>query len=113
LSILGGGNTCAQADQPAAALRQYREYQRLLAEAFGTSPTDEMTALFEAIRARRLPVTTPGNNQPNVAATLSLASPSQVSTPPYNLPYQTTSFVGRAQEIADIQRLLAATSVNA
>lgn len=44
----------ALAGQPAAALRQYLECTRLLDEELGVIPEIETTALYEAIRARRM-----------------------------------------------------------
>jgi hypothetical protein len=41
--------------QQAAALRQYQECERILAEELGGSPDEETTALYEAIKAKRLP----------------------------------------------------------
>ncbi|MCE7984356.1 MAG: hypothetical protein DYG89_24545 [Caldilinea sp. CFX5] len=45
----------AWAGQQAAALRQYQECVRLLNEELGVEPEPETAAIFEAIRARRLP----------------------------------------------------------
>ena len=44
----------AQAGQQAAAVRQYQECVRTLQAELGVPPGDETTALYEAIRARRL-----------------------------------------------------------
>lgn len=43
-----------QAGQPAAALRQYEEYVKLLEEELGLPPEEETTTLYEAIKAKRL-----------------------------------------------------------
>lgn len=43
-----------QADQPAAALRQYEEYVELLEEELGLPPAEETTTLYEAIKAKRM-----------------------------------------------------------
>jgi DNA-binding SARP family transcriptional activator/predicted ATPase/type II secretory pathway predicted ATPase ExeA len=43
-----------QAGQPAAALRQYEEYVKLLDEELGLPPEEETTTLYEAIKAKRL-----------------------------------------------------------
>ena len=45
----------AWTDQQAAALRQYQECARILAEELGVEPLAETTALYEAIREHRLP----------------------------------------------------------
>jgi len=43
-----------QAGQPAAALRQYEEYVKLLEEELGLPPEEETTTLYEAIKAKRM-----------------------------------------------------------
>ncbi len=43
-----------QAGQPAAALRQYEEYVKLLEEELGLPPEEETTTLYEAIKAKRI-----------------------------------------------------------
>lgn len=42
------------AGQPAAALRQYEEYVKLLDEELGLPPEEETTTLYEAIKAKRI-----------------------------------------------------------
>jgi predicted ATPase/DNA-binding SARP family transcriptional activator/pimeloyl-ACP methyl ester carboxylesterase len=44
----------AESGQQSAALRQYEECVRLLAEEFGVAPDEETTTLYEAIKAKRL-----------------------------------------------------------
>lgn len=79
----------AQAGQQAAALRQYALLCQTLKDEFGISPSEETTALYTEIRSGRL---------------RAVASP---STPRRdNLPTQTTTFVGRHSELAEIRRLL-------
>ena len=46
----------ADTGQPAAALRQYEECGRLLAEKLDLLPTAETTTLYELIRTKRFPV---------------------------------------------------------
>jgi predicted ATPase/pimeloyl-ACP methyl ester carboxylesterase len=43
-----------QAGQPAAGLRQYEEYVKLLEEELGLPPEEETTTLYEAIKAKRI-----------------------------------------------------------
>jgi class 3 adenylate cyclase/tetratricopeptide (TPR) repeat protein len=43
-----------QTGQPAAALRQYEEYVKLLEEELGLPPEEETTTLYEAIKAKRI-----------------------------------------------------------
>lgn len=44
----------AESGQPAAALRQYEEYVKVLDEELGIPPEEETTTLYEAIKARRM-----------------------------------------------------------
>jgi DNA-binding SARP family transcriptional activator/pimeloyl-ACP methyl ester carboxylesterase len=43
-----------QSGQPAAALRQYEEYANLLETEFGLPPEEEITTLYEVIKAKRI-----------------------------------------------------------
>lgn len=80
----------AQAGQQAAALRQYALLCQTLINEFGIEPSEETSALYTEIRSGRL-----------------RAIPSPCSTPQRgNLPTQTTTFIGRHTELAEIQRLL-------
>ncbi len=82
----------AQSGQQAAALRQYDACVRTLEEELGAAPSAETTALFVAIKTKR------------VASKVAAAA----SKPPtrHNLPLQPTPFVGREQELAElVQRL--------
>jgi predicted ATPase/DNA-binding SARP family transcriptional activator len=103
----------ALAGQPAAAVRQYQECVRVLEAELGAEPEQETTALYHAIRARRI---TPESVKPILppeyqsdqrfspeSSTLQDASP-----PAHNLPPQLTSFVGRDAELEAIARLLLA-----
>jgi DNA-binding SARP family transcriptional activator len=75
----------AQAGQRAEALRQYRECVRMLEAELGVPPQQETTRLSQAIQENRL-------------------APPLI--PPSNLPAQPTPFIGRAEELAEIDRLL-------
>ena len=78
----------ALSGQHAAALRQYQECVRILEEELGLSPEGETDRLYEAIRTRQFP-------------------PPQSGSPVrHNLPAQTTRFIGREQELLELQRLL-------
>jgi predicted ATPase/DNA-binding SARP family transcriptional activator len=81
----------AQTGQRAAALHQYQECVRVLEAELGLPPSKETTSLYEHIRA-----------QPDGQAALLLPLPS----PKHNLPVQTTPFVGREEELAELGRLL-------
>jgi predicted ATPase/DNA-binding SARP family transcriptional activator len=100
----------AQAGQRAAALRQYEECQRLLAAELGGSPEQETTALYEAIKARKIiesglrledrapsPIHHPLPTIP-LPAFLS-AAPAQHSL--------AAPFVAREQELAELEAALA------
>ncbi len=93
----------AQADQQSAALRQYDECVRLLDEELGIEPEAETSALAEAIRKRQFP---PPAAKPAAPATPTLPIATAAPQTVLNLPPQTTTFVGRQTELADIQRLL-------
>jgi DNA-binding SARP family transcriptional activator/predicted ATPase len=85
----------AQAGQPTAALRQYRDCARVLEEELGISPSAETITLYERIRA--------GSD----VAPRREASPSP--TPPilHNLPPQPTPIIGREPELAELDELIA------
>ena len=99
----------AWSGQQAAALRQYEECRRLLAEEFGVQPSPESERLAAAIQARSLAppsqaqkVTESAGDKQEAAAPESPAP-----TPGQNLPPQSTPFFGRTQELADIAARLA------
>ncbi|RIK43085.1 MAG: hypothetical protein DCC55_06780 [Chloroflexi bacterium] len=97
----------AQAGQGSAALRQYEECARVLAQELDAPPSAETTALYEAIRTRRFQ---PNQGMGNGGGGGNERHHSPLPTPslpvPYPLPAQTTPFVGRQQELAELlQRL--------
>lgn len=80
----------AQAGQQGAALRQYDLLRQTLDEELGVAPSDETVALYGEIHDRRVQVS-------------AASSP----VPPHNhIPTQTTTFIGRQDELAEIRRLL-------
>ena len=84
----------AWSGQRAAALRQYRECERVLKEELGVPPEEETTQIYEAIKENRdLPSPVEG-----------LATPvlPQTATRKHNLPVQLTPFVGREAALAEI-----------
>jgi predicted ATPase/DNA-binding SARP family transcriptional activator len=104
----------ALAGQPGAALRQYAECVRLLAQELDATPDAATTALYDAIRTRRFPPAdqADGHREPPVsvppAPASALATPAP-STPVLlapQLPVQATPFVGRRQELAELVRRL-------
>ena len=99
----------AQTGQRSAALRQYQECVRILDEELGLAPSEETTALHEQIRT-----TPPGAEGSLVAMSGSLTAvstegtglPVRTTTPRHNLPAQTTPFVGREEELAELSTRL-------
>jgi predicted ATPase/DNA-binding SARP family transcriptional activator len=91
----------AAAGQRSAALRQYTECVRILEEELGLPPAEETTALYEQIRT--MPPA-------EAAVALGLAEPMELpirrASPRHNLPAQTTPFVGREEELAEIRTRL-------
>jgi DNA-binding SARP family transcriptional activator/predicted ATPase len=86
-----------QTGQRSAALRQYQECVRILDEELGLVPGEETTALYEQIRTGP-----PVGGSPQAAAESLL----RTARPRHNLPAQTTPFVGRQQELAEIRSRL-------
>lgn len=103
----------AQSGQRNAALRQYQEAVRLLDEGLGVAPEPETVALYDAIRDGRVgrsPSTTETSDAESHAPAENSADDAGDTQPdaiPVNLPVQTTPFVGRETELAEITRLLA------
>jgi predicted ATPase/DNA-binding SARP family transcriptional activator len=75
-----------------AALRQYHLCHQVLDRELGVSPSPEITALYNDIRTRR-----PKSVDPHSPAW---------RPPRHNLPTQTSLFIGRESELADIKGLL-------
>jgi DNA-binding SARP family transcriptional activator len=103
----------ASAGQEAAALRQYQECVRILKEELGVPPAAETTALYEAIKAKRLPAS-PAGAVPAAefpAAPGPQAGPAPVRPPPFlPSPSQPSSppgpFVAREHELARLDEFL-------
>ena len=81
--------------EPAAALAQYEQCRRTLAEELQTSPSPPTARLAERIRSVH---STPHSGS-------AVAEP--VLPPPHNLPVQVTPFVGREVELERVSTLLA------
>jgi len=95
----------ALAGQREAALAQYETCRRLLNDELSVLPTPETTALYERIRSGQLiRDRSTGNEIVHRTDTVS-------SRPRHNLPVQTTPFVGREAELADLARLFADPTV--
>lgn len=84
----------AWAGQRTAAVHQYQECVRVLKEELGLLPQEETVQLFQVIQEHQAP-------------------PPLLSPPPmypHNLPHQTTPFIGREEELAEIGQLLEGAS---
>jgi len=80
--------------QRSAALAQYETCRRVLAEELGVEPSAETRELVEQIRTGKFKTED--------------ESPSSIPTAPiHNLPVSLTSFLGREQELIDLDRLIA------
>ena len=106
----------AQAGQRAAALRQYEECQRLLAAELGGSPEQETTALYEAIKARK--IAERGVRMDDRTPLSDPAPPSTLPLPPFlsAAPQQlgpAAPFVAREQELAELAAALATARTGA
>jgi predicted ATPase/DNA-binding SARP family transcriptional activator len=97
----------SHAGQYAAALRQYETCARLLDEELGIEPDPETTALYEQIRARQLPA--PESARPAVdvrpPAPAEPPSPARAARQAA-LPVESTPFVGRSRELAELAAIL-------
>jgi predicted ATPase/DNA-binding SARP family transcriptional activator len=86
--------TLALDGQRSAALAQYETCRRVLAEELGVEPSANTRELVEQIRTGKLKTKD--------------ESPSSIPTAPiHNLPVSLTSFLGREQELIDLDRLIA------
>jgi len=103
----------AAAGQRAAALRQYAECVRVLQAEIGAPPTEETTSLYAAIKANQFPPLRvqaeelQHNSEPLPTAPAHLHN----AVPRHNLPAPTTSFIGRASEVAAVRSTLARPEV--
>jgi predicted ATPase/DNA-binding SARP family transcriptional activator len=95
------------AGQPAAAIQQYQACVRVLVDDLGVPPTAETTALYEAIKANRLPPPTGVAEQWRVEVTAISALSPTPAIPPHHLPSQATPFIGRETALDGLQQRLA------
>jgi predicted ATPase/DNA-binding SARP family transcriptional activator len=94
----------AQAGQPAAALRQFQEVERLLRQELSAAPQPETLALYEQICSGA------GGQVAGATTTAAERTAERPTLPP--LPTQATPFVGRANELDEIASLLAKPDVH-
>lgn len=87
----------AENGQQTAALRQYEECQRILADELGVDPDTATTTLYHQIKSHRFHLLT--------LSPLNLPY-SHTDTSSHNLPTPTTSFIGRQEELAQIVVML-------
>ncbi|HSB02257.1 MAG TPA: tetratricopeptide repeat protein [Anaerolineales bacterium] len=79
--------------QRSAALAQYENCRKVLAEELGVEPSSQTRELYEQIRLETV--------------TYKPEQPAQLfSAPLHNLPVSITPFIGREQELADLTRLI-------
>ncbi len=90
------------------ALQQYQECQRILREEFGTEPEHQTTELYEAILHEKELTPRPPllKREGEHIFPSPPRSGGEVVSPPHNLPAQTTTFIGRKTEAAEVQELL-------
>lgn len=93
----------AETGQRSAALRQFQECVRILDQELGLAPSEETRDLFEQIRTRR-PASRASATSP--AAGDGSVTPRRAARPRHNLPAQTTPFLGREEELAEISARL-------
>jgi len=98
----------AQTGQRAAAVRQYEECVRVLDEALGIPPSEETTALYEAIKAKRFPQpgTDKRESQEAEGQGIRGAGEQYLIQNRHNLPPQPTPFIGRETELTEITQRL-------
>jgi predicted ATPase/DNA-binding SARP family transcriptional activator len=99
----------ALSDQRAAALRQYQECERILQEELGVPPDEETARLYQAIKDHR--EGTPAESRPErYRLETKLSGKGSFGdlwlATVGNLPLQLTPFVGREEELAQIQERL-------
>ncbi len=92
--------------QPSAALRQYASCVQALAKELNVPPTEETTALHDAIR--QSPTRSVMPTAPDHLDTQLRHGPAYATDPvtPHNLPAQIHPLIGRAEEIKEVFHLL-------
>jgi DNA-binding SARP family transcriptional activator len=90
------------------ALLQYEQLRKAFLEELGAEPGEAVQLLYEEIRAGRAPTNGPRTRTPsgNGGTRAELCHSSQ-----HNLPIERSSFVGREEEMVEVERLLAMTSL--
>jgi DNA-binding SARP family transcriptional activator len=92
------------------ALWQYERLRKALSEEFGVEePGEAARRLYQEIRAGRTPEARTMGEENRGPSTASPADPSH--SPKHNLPVERTSFVGREDEMVEVERLLSMTGL--
>jgi predicted ATPase/DNA-binding SARP family transcriptional activator/predicted negative regulator of RcsB-dependent stress response len=92
----------AESGQRNAAMHQYQRCEQILKDQLGVAPQAETRALYDRIRAGQQPE----SSRPERPAIVEEQVPDQAAdSTPNNLPAQPTAFIGRAEELDDIQQL--------
>ena len=105
----------ARSNQRTAALRQYEVIKQLLGTQLGVDPQPETEALYAQIKAGEIAATPVGTlneaSLPLIAGQVQTEhQPKKVDSPPTpvtNLPIPPTPFIGRVNEITEIDQMLA------
>ena len=95
----------ARSGQRTAALNQYETCRRVLTESLGVEPAPQTVALYERIRHEDFAQWKDAERGEVVAR---LPTQPGVQRPRHNLPMQSTSFIGREEDIAAVAKLLRA-----
>ncbi|MCE7979898.1 MAG: hypothetical protein DYG89_01790 [Caldilinea sp. CFX5] len=105
----------AYAGQASAALHQYEECVRLLQKELGVPLDQETTALYEAIKRKRFPppavVSSSLSGNPPAAEHGQVVAQQPATLPVTNLPRFTSPLIGRATDLAALDRLLADANI--
>ena len=99
----------AMTGQRSAALRQYRECVRALADELGVAPLRETTALYDEVRSGRLAASERGESTrpaATVPTAAQLAPPGVRAVMPSALAEIPDDFVGRAEQLAALEPTL-------
>jgi predicted ATPase/DNA-binding SARP family transcriptional activator len=89
----------ASSNQRVAALAQYEQCVKVLADELGVEPYQETVALYQEIKSEA-PTTWPRGDARAAAPLFSAAA--RPTTPAHNLPSPPSSFIGRQAELAEI-----------
>jgi predicted ATPase/DNA-binding SARP family transcriptional activator len=96
--------------QRGAALEQYEVCRRVLEAELGLEPPPELTALYDQLSGAHAPrAAAVGEDRVVRQAVPAIVPPPQDSPPLHNLPPQTTSFIGREEQLADLRQALGRT----